>query len=84
MLSPQKCLDIVRGLLTEENFTKLAEGALEDAIAGDLKAREWLSKYILPTKPEEAVGDESTLVVQFALVNDEDRQRAREMYEDDA
>lgn len=82
MISPKKCLDIVRELLTEEAFEKMAQGAIDDAIGGDLKAREWLSKYILPAKPEEAVGDESILVVNFRLVNDEDRAKAQKMYED--
>lgn len=42
-------LDAMRGIVTMPRWRKIVRQALEDALAGNHRARVWLSRYVLPS-----------------------------------
>ena len=53
-------LDTLIATVTAANWRKVVSQALQDAIGGDPKAREWLGRYLLPAAGSE--GDETPAI----------------------
>lgn len=47
-------LRVMHRLCDPTTWAKITERAIEDALDGDSTARAWLSKYLLPVKPEDS------------------------------
>ena len=46
-------LDILRGAVTEEQFAKIVNKAVEQAVGGDAVARRWLTDYLIGPAAEQ-------------------------------
>lgn len=74
MLTPTKCVELARTWLTEEQWKRIVESAIQAAMQGDKNGRDFISKLALPEKIEDTmeIGDEKARVVIFREATEED------------
>ena len=65
-------LHVLMGVVTIAKWKQVCEKALKQAMAGDTRARDWLSKYLMgppPTKPT------SNINIDFSKLSDKQLER---------
>lgn len=75
MLSPAKCVEIARDVLTETDWRVIVANAIEAAKGegADAKnARDFLAKFCLPEKIDEMMGGERAKVFRFEKATEAD------------
>ena len=80
MLTPTKCVELARTWLTEEQWKRIVESAIQAAMQGDKNGRDFISKLALPEKIEDTMGGDEALArkVFFVEATPEDFKREAE------